>query len=200
MFSPSKLIRPAFDVAAQPLAATPVAVAGKLPVPAAGLYNNEAINRTALDLFRFSVPLNSGVSVVHSPAGLFSNPDLADANSLQKADALVQDAMGLISQPDPSNADRLLARAEMAQASQIRQAVADRVDARYPAPSGGGLVAEIAEAVGSEGDHIRNADAEEQQAFQLVQSSNPVDVSNGLTDFMAASGQFQNIEKDLTNG
>jgi len=113
-----------------------------------------------------------------------------DADKLQQADALVADAYGLVGGRSASLIDHLRAQFEMAEASAIRQSVAKDLETRYPdygLGAGGSLYAE----------QIREADAEEQQGFQLVQSPNLADVSSGATDLWAGSGLFSLIENNL---
>jgi hypothetical protein len=137
-----------------------------------------------------NVPLNE---ILHAPIMRVNWDQLADqsdADRLQVADQLVKDATGLVGGRAASPIDHIRAQAEMAQASAIRQSVGKDLEARYPSNGpgfGGELVA----------DQIQQADAEEQRAFQLVQSSNPADISEGATDLMAASSQFQLIEASL---
>lgn len=114
----------------------------------------------------------------------------SDADQLQEADALVADAYGLVGGRNASPMDQFRARFEMAEASAIRQSVAKDLEARYPEDGigvGGRLY----------GEQIRAADAEEQQGFALVQSSNSADISNGSTDLFAGSGFFQRLENNL---
>ena len=78
----------------------------------------------------------------------------------------------------------------MAEASQIRQSVADRLRQQFPDPTG----------MGAGGDYIadlvKQGDAQEQQAFQLLQSPNTADISAGATDLKAGIEQFQLIENN----
>jgi hypothetical protein len=114
----------------------------------------------------------------------------SDVDKLQEADALVADAYGLVGGRSASPLDQFRARFEMAEASAIRQSVAKDLEARYPDDGigvGGRLYAE----------QIQQADAEEQQGFKLMQSSNPADISNGSTDLLAGSGFFNRLENNL---
>jgi hypothetical protein len=114
----------------------------------------------------------------------------SDADKLQEADALVADAYGLVGGRNASPIDQFRARFEMAEASAIRQSVSKDLEARYP-DDGLGVGGRLY------GEQIQAADAEEQQGFQLVQSSNPADISKGATDLWAGSGQFSAIETNL---
>ena len=116
--------------------------------------------------------------------------DQSDADRLQEADALVADAYGLVGGRSGSPMDQFRARFEMAEASAIRQSVAKDLEARYP-DDGLGVGGRLY------GDQIKQADAKEQQGFQLVQSSNPADISNGSTDLFVGSGFFQRLEANL---
>ena len=114
----------------------------------------------------------------------------ADADKLQEADALVADAYGLVGGRNASFIDQFRARFEMAEASALRQGVAKDLEARYPDDGlgvGGSLY----------GEQIRQADAEEQAGFRLVQSPNLADVSAGATDLWEGSGLFSSIETNL---
>jgi len=113
-----------------------------------------------------------------------------DADKLQEADALVADAYGLVGGRNASFIDQFRARVEMAEASALRQGVAKDLEARYPDDGlgvGGSLY----------GEQIRQADAEEQAGFRLVQSPNLADVSAGATDLWEGSGLFSSIETSL---
>ena len=114
----------------------------------------------------------------------------SDADKLQEADALVADAYGLVGGRSASPMDQFRARFEMAEASALRQDVAKDLEARYP-DDGIGVGGRLY------GEQIQAADAEEQQGFALVQSSNSADISNGSTDLFAGSGFFQRLENNL---
>jgi hypothetical protein len=109
----------------------------------------------------------------------------ADADQLQEADALVADAYSQV-----LGGDRNYAQAEMAQASAIRQSVADDLDARYPAQIEYGFDV-------SAGGEVLYADYEEQLGFRLIQSDNPTDQSNGSSDLSFESLVFQSFETGL---
>jgi hypothetical protein len=107
-------------------------------------------------------------------------------NQLQEADRLVMDATGLVGGRNATPLDHMRAQMEMLEASQIRQSVANRLKEQIP--DNGGLGGEYLSGL------ITSADAQEQQAFQLVQSSNPQDISEGASELKAANEQLQQVE------
>ena len=165
-----------------PLSSSPAAASEKqLSAAPAAAVTEDAISHFSLGQF-------VGASARSTDWNQVANEH--DADELQEADALVADAYGLVGGRDASPMDQFRARFEMAEASAIRHSVAKDLEARYPDDGlgvGGSLY----------GAQIQAADAEEQQGFQLVQSSNSADISNGATDLWAGSGLFTELENNL---
>jgi hypothetical protein len=109
----------------------------------------------------------------------------ADAEQLQEADALVADAYGRVfGGACPVN--QYYAQSEMAQASAIRQSVILDIHARYSPDDSYPLEVQIG-----------TADEEESQGFNAIQSSDPTDQSNGLTDLWAGTNSMLQLEANL---